>query len=58
MQAYIEKTVQITLVLTQKEAEWLACYVQNAQCDPLDEPPTDSHMREVLFYTLQQELQR
>lgn len=41
--------VEVTLVLTEREAIWLRDYVQNSLCDPKDEPLVDSEMRRCLF---------
>lgn len=41
--------VEVTLVLTEREAIWLRDYVQNPFCDPCDEPFLDAEMRRALF---------
>lgn len=40
---------KVMLALSEKEATWLRAYVQNPHCEPEDESPEDSKMREAFF---------
>jgi hypothetical protein len=55
MQGKRKETVEITLVLTQKEADWLKALVQNPMIPTLktyDEPVEQANMRCKLFKAL------
>ncbi len=57
MRAEKRKITEVRLVLSEEEARWLRAYVQNPKDVDFDrEPEEDARMREVLFATLELQL--
>ncbi len=52
MRSEILKQVQVKLILSVNETNWLKTYLQNPCCDPKDESKEDSDMRLRLFNAL------
>ena len=52
-QARIKATVEVVLVLTEEEADFIKALVQNPTTDLGVEPPSEKRLREAIFKALQ-----